>query len=128
MKLLIDSHIALWAITENPKLPHKVKSLLLTPSFEVFVSAATIWEVAIKHSVNRGNMPCSGSEARRFFIDAGYSLLAITDEHVVAIENLAPIHADPFDRIIVAQALSESLRLITHDENVAKYSESIILV
>ncbi len=128
MKLLLDTHIALWAITENPKLPHKVKSLLLTPSFEVFVSAATVWEIAIKHSINRGNMPCSGSEARRFFIEAGYLLLAITDEHTVAIESLASIHADPFDRIIVAQALSGHFRLITHDETVAKYSDSILLV
>ena len=92
------------------------------------MSAATIWEIAIKRSVNRGNMPCSGSEARRFFIEAGYLLLAITDEHVVAIENLASIHADPFDRIIIAQAFSEPLRLITHDETVAKYSDSILLV
>ncbi|MFM8331295.1 MAG: type II toxin-antitoxin system VapC family toxin [Candidatus Methylumidiphilus sp.] len=128
MRLLLDTHIALWAITDSPKLTQPARSLLLTASCEIFVSVATVWEIAIKHSVNRGNMPCSGYEARRFFMQAGYKLLAITDAHVVAVETLPPIHADPFDRILIAQAMTEHLHLITHDEAVVRYDGNIVRV
>jgi PIN domain nuclease of toxin-antitoxin system len=128
VKLLLDTHVALWAVTDNPKLSQTAKSHILSPSNEVFVSAATVWEVAIKHRLNRENMPCSGAAARRFFIEAGYQLLPITDQHAVATEDLPMIHADPFDRIIIAQALSESLTLLTHDAIVATYSDGILFV
>lgn len=128
MRLLLDTHIALWAITDSPKLPKQVRELISMPATEVYVSAASVWEIAIKHSLGRNNMPVSGDQASRYFTEAGYSLLPVTAEHAAATEMLPPIHADPFDRMLVAQALTEPLRLVTHDANVAQYSNSVMLV
>ena len=128
MRLLLDTHIALWAITDSPKLPVAARDLILSPSAEIYVSAASIWEIAIKHNLNRGNMPVSGTEASRYFSEAGYMLLSITAEHAAATENLPMHHADPFDRLLVAQALTEPLRLVTHDSMVKRYSDGILWV
>lgn len=128
MRLLLDTHIALWAITDSPKLPQAARDLILAPSAEIYVSAATVWEIAIKHNLNRGNMPVSGAEAARYFSEAGYTLLSITAEHGAATETLPMHHADPFDRILIAQALMEPLRLVTHDSMLAKYGSGVLWV
>jgi PIN domain nuclease of toxin-antitoxin system len=125
---LLDTHIALWAITDSPKLPAQARELILEPSSEIFVSAASIWEIAIKHSLGRVNMPISGTDAIGYFSDAGYTLLPVTAEHAAATEILPLHHADPFDRILVAQALTEPLRLVTHDEMVARYGDGVLSV
>lgn len=128
MRLLLDTHIALWAITDSPKLSKQAKELILDPASEIFVSAASIWEIAIKHSLNRGNMPVSSSEAMRYFTEAGYTLLPINPTHAAATETLPMHHADPFDRMLIAQAMTEPLRLVTHDNIVAMYEYGIMLV
>ena len=94
----------------------------------VWVSAATIWEIAIKHSLGRGDMPVSSQDALRYFRESGYRFLPVEPEHATAVEDLPAHHADPFDRILVAQALVEPLRLITHDPMVARYSDTIIQI
>ncbi|MHB1620848.1 MAG: type II toxin-antitoxin system VapC family toxin [Sulfuricella sp.] len=128
MRLLLDTHIALWAITDNPKLPTRARELILAPENEIYISAASVWEIAIKHALGRHTIPISGEEARHYFAEAGYIPLPITDQHAAATETLPPLHADPFDRILVAQALTEPLKLVTHDATVAGYSDSILLV
>lgn len=128
MKLLLDTHIALWAITDDPKLPDQARGLIALASNDIFVSAASIWEISIKHGLGRGNMPISGNEALAYFQEAGYRLLPINAEHAAFVETLPPLHADPFDRILVAQALSEPMRLITHDATVVGYGELVTLV
>ena len=128
MRLLLDTHIALWAITDDPKLPQSARSLIMAATNEVIVSAASIWEISIKHSLARGNMPVSGNEALGYFQEAGYRLLSVSAEHAAYVETLPPIHTDPFDRILIAQALSEPVRLITHDALLTGYGELIILV
>ncbi|OGS99746.1 MAG: twitching motility protein PilT [Gallionellales bacterium RIFCSPLOWO2_12_FULL_59_22] len=126
MNLLLDTHIALWAIADSPKLPKKARELIESPKSTVWISAATVWEIAIKHSLGRGDMPVSSQNALRYFRESGYRLLHIEPEHATAVENLPAHHADPFDRILVAQALVEPMRLITHDPMVARYSDTII--
>lgn len=128
MNLLLDTHVALWAITDDPKLPEHARKLIQAPKTTVWVSAASIWEIAIKHSLGRGVMPVSAHEATQYFREAGYRLLNIEAEHAAAIENLAGHHHDPFDRIIVAQALLEPMRLMTRDAVVARYSDTIIKI
>lgn len=128
MRLLLDTHIALWAITDSPKLPAQARELIASPENEIYVSAASVWEIAIKHSLGRHTIPISGEEARRYFTEAGYLSLPITDQHAAAVETLPPIHADPFDRMLVAQALAEPLKLVTHDAMVARYSDNIVLI
>ncbi len=128
MNLLLDTHVALWAITDNQKLSAKARALITAPSTSIWVSAVSLWEISIKHGLHRGDMPVSGQEALNYFRLAGYNILAIEAEHTVAVEELPKHHQDPFDRLLVAQALVEPMRLMTHDETVAKYNDTIITI
>ena len=128
MNLLLDTHVALWAITDDPRLSAKARALILTPRATVWVSVASLWEIAIKHGLARGDMPVSADTAGDCFRQAGYRLLSIEPEHVIAVGDLPRIHQDPFDRLLVAQALVEPMRLLTHDASVARYSDAIMLV
>lgn len=128
MNLLLDTHVALWAITDSPKLPQKARELIASPKTNVWVSVASIWEIAIKHSLGRGDMPVSGKGALRFFSESGYRLLSLEPEHAIAVEDLPAHHHDPFDRILIAQALVEPMRLMTHDTLVARYSDTVIKI
>ena len=128
MNLLLDTHVALWAITDSPRLPQKARDLIQAPKTTVWVSAANIWEIAIKFALGRGDMPVSGQDAVRYFQESGYRFLPIDVEHTLAVESLPAYHQDPFDRILVAQALVEPMRLMTHDPLVARYSDTIIEV
>ena len=128
MNLLLDTHVALWAITDSPRLSTRARELIVAPRSTIWISAATVWEITIKHSLGRGDMPVSGQDALRYFRDSGYRLLALDAEHAAAIADLPPHHQDPFDRLLVAQALTEPMRLLTHDPIVARYSDSIIEV
>ncbi len=128
MNLLLDTHIALWAITDNPKLSVVAREMILAPRATVWVSAVTVWEIAIKYSLGRETMPVSGKKALQYFRQAGYRFLAVEPEHAAAVEDLTAYHQDPFDRLLVAQALVEPMRLMTHDATVARYSDTIILI
>jgi len=126
VNILLDTHVALWAITDSPRLRAPARELIASSSNQVWISAATIWEISIKHTLARGDMPVSGSEALRYFNASGFRMLPVEAEHAVAVETLPAHHQDPFDRILVAQALTEPMRLITHDATVARYSDTII--
>lgn len=92
------------------------------------MSVATVWEIAIKHALGKGDMPVAAGQALQAFRDAGYELLDVKPEHAVRVEGLPPIHKDPFDRLLVAQALLEPLTLLTGDPVVTQYSEGIMQV
>lgn len=128
MNLLLDTLVALWAITDSPRLSDKARELIGSDKAAVWVSSASVWEIAIKHGLQRGDMPLSGEHALRFFRAAGYRLLPVEPEHAAAIERLPAHHADPFDRLLIAQALHEPMRLLTHDRTVASYSDTVVLV
>lgn len=124
--MLLDTHVALWAITDHPNLPDSARKLIESPKSSIWISAASVWEIAIKHGLGRGDMPVSGEEALSYFRASGYGFLSVDPEHAAAVESLPNHHADPFDRILVAQALVEPMRLITHDSTVARYSDTIM--
>ncbi|MDP1996655.1 MAG: type II toxin-antitoxin system VapC family toxin [Gallionella sp.] len=128
MKLLLDTHIALWAVSDDPRLSPKARELIAAPRNLIWVSAVSIWEITIKHSLGRGDMPISGAEALEYFRQSGYRMLPVSPEHAAAVETLPAHHQDPFDRLLVAQSLAEPLRLLTHDTAVARYSDAIILI
>jgi len=127
VNLLLDTHIALWAIADSPRLPQQARDLILAPGNTAWVSAASVWEIAIKHGLGRGDMPVSGAQALGYFEQSGFRLLAVSPQHAAAVEQLPLHHADPFDRLLVAQALTEPLRLLTHDAKLAAYSDTVIL-
>jgi len=128
LNLLLDTHIALWAIADSPRLPSAARERIVSPRATVWVSVASLWEIAIKHSLGRGDMPVSSEEAWTYFREAGYQLLPINPEHIIEVETLPAHHKDPFDRLLVAQALVEPMHLLTHDPLVALYSDRILHV
>lgn len=131
MRILLDTHIFLWAILADRRLPKRAENLILDPAAIIHVSAASIWEIAIKHARFHGSpsqIPISGSQAAAFCAMANYVILDIKAAHAAAVEALPPLHQDPFDRMLVAQALSEPLRLVTSDRAVQAYDSSIVLV
>ena len=121
MKLLLDTHLLLWAAGEPKRLPKDIRTLLEDGDNELLFSAASLWEVAIKSGLGRKDFRVEARLLRRGLLDNGYSELPIVSDHVVAIESLPPIHKDPFDRILVAQAAVEGITLLTNDPVVAQY-------
>ena len=121
MKLLLDTHLLLWAAGEPDRLSAKARALLDNPDHELLFSAASLWEVAIKRGLGRADFQVDARLLRRGLVDNGYSELPIVSEHVVATENLPPIYEDPFDRVLVAQATVEGITLLTMDSVVAQY-------
>ena len=128
MRLLLDTHVVLWALTDDPRLSQRARALIEDPANDVLVSAASVWEIAIKHALGRGDMPISGDQALDWFRQAGYQLLPIAPEHAAAVEHLPDHHRDPFDRLLVSQAIAEPLRLLTHDPLVLRYGDVAIAV
>ena len=131
MRLLLDTHIALWAITDDPRLPSSARELIGELGNEVVVSAASVWEITIKYALARGlpsDMPISGRQALLYFRASGYTLLSVTAEHAAAVADLPTLHRDPFDRMLIAQAFHEPLRLMTHDNVLSSYGDAILLV
>ena len=127
MRILLDTHIALWAVTGSRRLKRKARDLILEAD-ELHVSAATLWEIALKHALGRGDMPVSSAQALQAFRDAGYALLAVKPQHAVRVEGLPSVHSDPFDRLLVAQAQFEPLTLLTSDSLVGQYGAGVVLV
>ena len=127
MRLLLDTHIALWAVTASPLLPPKAEAAILAAE-HVVVSVASLWEIAIKHALGRGDMPVSSAEALDAFGDAGYALLDIKPAHALQVERLDALHPDPFDRLQIAQAMAEPLILLTHDTWVGQYGRLVMRV
>lgn len=128
MRLLLDTQIAVWLVTASHRLSRKALDVLAVPGVDARVSAVTVWEIAIKHALGKASAPpFSGEDAIRHFTNAGMTLLDVTPEHAAAVGALPRLHDDPFDRLLVAQALTEPLRLVTADRQLAAYSDTVIL-
>ena len=121
MKLLLDTHLLLWAAGEPKRLSKQARTLIDNLDNELLFSAASLWEVAIKRGLGREDFKVDARLLRRGLLDNGYSELPIISDHVVATESLPPIHKDPFDRVLVAQATVEGVTLLTIDSLVAQY-------
>jgi PIN domain nuclease of toxin-antitoxin system len=121
MKLLLDTHLLLWAAGEPRRLSKPARTLIGNPDNELLFSAASLWEVAIKRGLGREDFRVDARLLRRGLLDNGYTELPIISDHVVATESLPPIHKDPFDRILVAQATVEGVTLLTIDPLVSRY-------
>ncbi|HEY5299238.1 MAG TPA: type II toxin-antitoxin system VapC family toxin [Acetobacteraceae bacterium] len=121
MKLLLDTHLLLWAAEGSDRLSGDVRAVLDDPANELLFSAASLWEVAIKRGLGRADFRVDPRALRRGLLDNGYAELAITGEHAVGIDTLPPIHKDPFDRLLVAQAITEGVALLTADPVMARY-------
>jgi PIN domain nuclease of toxin-antitoxin system len=121
MKLLLDTHLLLWAAGEPHRLPARARALIKDSANELIFSAASLWEIVIKRHLGRDDFRVDPRLLRRGLLDNAYHELPVTSEHAVAVDSLLPIHKDPFDRILIAQAIVEGLALLTVDPVVARY-------
>ena len=121
MKLLLDTHVLLWAAGVPRRLPRAARALLEDEANELLFSAVSLWEVAIKQQLGRGDFRADARLLRRGLLDNGYAELPVTSEHAVALDLLPPLHKNPFDRMLIAQALVEGIMLLTADANLARY-------
>lgn len=132
MKILLDTHVALWAIADTSKLSSEAIHLLESEENEVYYSTASVWEIAIKHKIKPENMPMPEEEFVELCENTGFICLPIEIRHIFRIKTLthpqnAPKHNDPFDRILLAQAKSENLKFMTHDSRIPYYGEPCIM-
>lgn len=121
MKLLLDTHLLLWAAGLPDQLSATARALIEDPANELCFSAASLWEVSIKRGLGRSDFQVEPRLLRRGLLDHGYAEVPVTSAHAVAIDSLPPIHRDPFDRILIAQSMVEGLLLLTFDATVAQY-------
>lgn len=125
MNLLLDTHVLLWAAAEPEKLSQDALSLINEDANRLYFSAASIWEVVIKNSLQRPDFHVDPHLLRRGLVDNGYLELPISSLHTLHVAHLPAIHRDPFDRILIAQAEAEGFLLLTVDELVAQYTGPI---
>ena len=121
MKLLLDTQILLWAAGQPERLSAAARRLLNDPRNELLFSAASLWEITIKNTLRREDFQVEPRVLRRGLLDNGYVELPVTSEHAVNVDALPPLHKDPFDRLLLAQVLTEGVTLVTGDAHLAKY-------
>jgi PIN domain nuclease of toxin-antitoxin system len=121
VKLLLDTHLLLWAAGMPDKLPPLARVMIDEPGNQLTYSAASLWEISIRNSLGRPDFQVDPRVLRRALLDNDYLELPITGEHAAAVGGLPVLHADPFDRILVAQSMIEGLLLLTSDSIVAQY-------
>lgn len=132
MKYLIDTHIAIWAISDDSKLSEMAKEILIDENNEIYYSTASIWEIIIKHMAYPEKVIIDGDTLAQSCEDTGFKVLPVLNQHTFALKTLkypdnAPRHNDPFDRIMIAQAKAEKMKLLTHDSLIPNYNEPFII-
>ncbi|MEW5787802.1 MAG: type II toxin-antitoxin system VapC family toxin [Pseudomonadota bacterium] len=121
MKLLLDTHLLLWSAGLPDRLPPAARALIEDPENSLCFSAASLWETTIKRGLGRDDFQVDVALLRRGLLDNGYQEIPIDSRHAIAVDSLPPLHKDPFDRILVAQAAVEGITLLTADAMVACY-------
>lgn len=131
MKLLLDTHVLIWALTEDERLPEETFELINDYTNDIYCSAASLWEIQIKHENHPDKVPFGAETIEDFVKELDYRMLDIAAPHVAALATLErsdelPPHKDPFDRIMIAQAKSEGMQLLTRDRRIAEYDEPCV--
>jgi len=127
VRLLLDTHIAIWSVAASHRIKLPARALLVDPANTIVVSAVSIWEIAIKYPLGKATAPpFTADVAIRLFSNAGYELLDVTPAHAAGVAALPRLHGDPFDRLLLAQAMVEPMRLMTADPLVFAYGSAII--
>ena len=128
MKCLVDTHVLIWSVVDSKKLSKVAKAILGDGENECFFSAASVWEIALKHSKHPEDIPIGAEDARQMFLKAGYLELVVSARHSSFVDQLPRIHLDPFDRMLVAQAQLEGMQLVTHDHVIPQYGPFVVRV
>jgi len=128
MKYLLYTHIILWAGFDVKRLSRKAKAILENPENALYFSPISLWEISIKHEKHPEQMAVTSERVRDIAIKMGFIELPVRSRHGVDIAKLPDIHNDPFDRMLVTQARSDGLCLLSHDDKVIAYGESVVKV
>ena len=128
MRILLGTHLLLWAMAASRKLPRDVKSQLLDAQNNIYYSAASLWEIAIKRGLQRKDFRIYIEALLEALKASGFLELPITAAHAAGVARLPPIHKDPFDRLLVAQSMAEPLTLLTNDAVLADYWDGVQVV
>jgi PIN domain nuclease of toxin-antitoxin system len=121
MRFLLDTHLVLWVPVSGPRISRSARTILNDPENSFSFSAVSIWEIAIKRSIGKLDQGIDSRTIRRELIEMEYEELAVLGQHAVAVEGLPWIHKDPFDRLLIAQAVVEEITLLTVDSTIARY-------
>ena len=132
MKILLDTHVLLWALTDDPKLSNKARELIEMPENDIYYSILSLWEIKLKHMLHSDLMPVGPEEVSQYCQASGILELNIRKEHIFRLSELKrpeglPSHKDPFDRLLICQAASENMLFLTHDSRILEYDEPCIL-
>lgn len=132
MKILLDTHVAIWAVLDSEELSDEARTMILDENNEIYYSAASVWEITIKHMAHPETFLYSGKHLEKGCESNGFVSLPIYNKHAAELETLvrskdAPSHKDPFDRILLAQAKAEKMKFMTHDTLIPYYNESFII-
>ncbi len=128
MRLLLDTHLLLWTTASSKRLPREARALIENAVNEIYFSAASIWELAIKLSLGRKDFRIDLSALQTALPDMGLIELPVTAVHAAGVTKLPLIHRDPFDRLLIAQSIAEPLTLLTNDALLARYSDGVKVV
>ena len=128
MRYLLDTHIVIWAMVGSGKLSDSARLVLQAPDNVFYVSSASIWEVSIKHSIRPNEIPVTSEQIARFCRNSGIAELPVGFGHAQRVSMLPLHHSDPFDRMLVAQAIEENLLLVSHDRRLPTYGNFVIPV
>ncbi|MBQ9005854.1 MAG: type II toxin-antitoxin system VapC family toxin [Atopobiaceae bacterium] len=131
MRLLLDTHILIWALSDDPKLPDQARRLIEDRSNQILFSSAALWEIEIEHAAHPDRMLCDAAQISSYAQQSGYQCLQIAERHVLALASLvykadAKPHNDPFDRIMICQAKTDGLVFLTHDSLIPNYGEPCV--
>lgn len=127
MKLLLDTHVILWALQDSPHLPSRIREMICDENNEIYVSVISLWEISIKHKKSPDKMIFSATQIRDYCQRAGYFFLSLSVDNIAKYDQLdLSIHPDPFDQILVSQSASNNMKLITHDEKIKLYNAGFI--
>ena len=128
MNYLVDTHLLIWAADHNPKLSFEAEAELTNPRNNLWFSVISLWEMTLKRSMNRKTFAYDAGQMRSGFLASGYQELAVESKHVLGLANMPTIHTDPFDRLLLAQAISEGLIFLTADRQMAAYGNDVKIV
>ena len=131
MTLLLDTHILLWALLDDDRLPKKARKLLTNTENDIYYSIISLWEIELKHFLHPTQMPINAQDIGVYAQEAGFQSLPLHDNHIFALSSLyrpdtAKPHKDPFDRLLICQAKCENMLFLTHDTLLADYNEPCV--
>lgn len=132
MNILLDTHIAIWALNDDPALSQKARELILDPDNVIYYSTVSTWEILLKHSKDSTNLELGPEMFITYCEEAGFVPLELANKHILAVPTLCrpqdePPHNDPFDRLLLAQAKTENMYFLTHDNRIPGYKEKCVI-